>query len=175
MEKFRKLSIINSNKLRIKGIIYLLPGIHLRQLQRILGISFHSTRYNVQSLSESGEILRRQEGRYSRLYPSLTHENELALYSVMRNKTTRTILKTLAYEEALSNKQLTEKTGLAKSTISEHIQSLLDERIVRVSLSSEGRVTYELRERDRVLRLAKEAERTMMLLAADRFVELWDF
>lgn len=93
----------------------------------------------------------------------------------MRNKATRTILKTLAAGEPLSNKQLTEKTGLAKSTVSEHLQDLLDERVVRVSLSAEGRVLYELRDRAKVLRLASETERTMMLVAADRFVELWDF
>lgn len=175
MGNSRKLSFTNSNKLRIKGLIYLLPGIHLRQLQRMLGLSFHSTRYHVQSLSGSGEILRRQEGRYSRLYPSLTCENDLALYSIMRNKTARIILKALTSGEALSNKELTEKTGLAKSTVSEHIQSLLDDRVVRVSLSPKGRVMYEVREPAKVSRLVNDAERTIMLMATERFVELWDF
>jgi len=175
MENSRNLSTVNSNKLRVKGIIYLLPGVHLRQLQRMLGISFHSTRHHVDSLSKSGEIVRLQDGRYARLYPTVTNEADRALFSMIRNKSSRKILRALAMDGGLTNKQVAEKTGLAKSTVSEYLQSFLEERVVRISLSEAGRVTYELRDRVKVLRLADDTERSMMLVAADRFVELWDF
>ena len=59
----------NLNRVRTRELVALLPGIHLRELQRILKTSFTTTRYHVDNLQRDGLILRSEEGKQSRLYP----------------------------------------------------------------------------------------------------------
>jgi predicted transcriptional regulator len=163
------------NRQRARILISLFPGIHLRELQRLLNISFNTARHHVDTLFKSGEIERQEEGGYSRLYPKGTSLGDKALFSSARSPTKRVILLTLLERAHLSNKQLSELTGLAKSTISEQVQSLLDSHIVDASFSSETRTTYSLRDPASVSRALVRNDRTFLDGAAERFIDLFDF
>ena len=76
-------------------MISLLPGIHLRRLQKLLGTSFTTTRYHVASLEREGEIVRSKDGRYERLYPVGTPDNMKAAYACLQSETARTVLRLL--------------------------------------------------------------------------------
>src|SRR5271169_4519639 len=100
---------MNANRARAKQIISLSPGIHLRKLQKILGTSFSTTRYHVESLQRESEIVSLMDGRYCRLFPSGTEENLKSVYSVLQRKAARRVLSTLAASErGLSNAQLSD-------------------------------------------------------------------
>ena len=62
----------------------------------------------------------------------------MALYSLLRNKSIRKTVLTLCSGSKLSNKEICEKTGLAKSTVSEIVQKLLGTEIVQLELSDAG-------------------------------------
>jgi predicted transcriptional regulator len=156
-------------------VISLVPGIHLRELQRILGISFNSTRYHVDYLSHAGEIERVDQGGFSRLYPCGINEQHRTLFAALRNKTKRMILSTLARGTGLTNRQLADITGLSKSTISEHLKSLKEDEVVQTELSTHLGVVYVLRNPQEVSKLLVASEETMLRKATQRFVELWDF
>jgi predicted transcriptional regulator len=165
------------NKLRIKLLVSTLPGIHLRELQRLLGISFNSTRYHVNNLSSTGEIIcERVRGR-SRLYPPGVSGQDKLVYSLLRSRTCRSILTALVEEPNLTNKQISIKTELAKSTVSEHIQRLLSAGVVRMNVSNENGVTYELGDPNYILQLLMKTDRKRSALevATDRFIDTWDF
>ncbi len=163
------------NRQRAKILVSLFPGIHLRELQRSLNISFNTARHHVDILFRSGEIERQDEGGYSRLYPIGTSLEDKALYSSTRSTTKRLILLALLGKTNLSNKQLSELTGLAKSTISEQLQSLMDSHIVDSSSFPEARTTYSLRESASVSRALARSKHTLLEHATERFIELWDF
>jgi len=57
-------------RLRIKLLVSLHPGLHLRELQRQIGLSFSSTRYHLDKLAKQGEIDRVEDNGYSRIYPA---------------------------------------------------------------------------------------------------------
>lgn len=169
------MAIRGNSRLRVKLLVSLSPGVHLRELQRLLDMSFNSTRYHVDKLSKAGEIVRVEEGGYSRLYPRGTSEVERTLFAVVRAETHRKILSSLAKDFPLSSKQLCNQTGLAKSTISEHIAELLRKGIVKTRQISETSIAYELEQPERIRSLLMSLNPSLRRKTTDRFIELWDF
>ncbi|HEV2118542.1 MAG TPA: winged helix-turn-helix transcriptional regulator [Candidatus Bathyarchaeia archaeon] len=164
-----------SSRVRIRFIVSILPGVHLRELQRLLGMSFNTTRYHVDRLTKTGEIIRVEDGGYSRLFPSGIGEAEKRMFPLLRGDTDRKILESLASDSLLSNKQLCDITGLAKSTVSEHIADLTRAGIVKPSRTSDLGVFYELEQPEQIRLLLRNQNPNLLKKASDRFIDLWDF
>lgn len=164
-----------SNRSRVKLLISSLPGVHMRQIQRILGLSFSSVRYNVDALKRGGEVLDCNERGRSRLFPPAVTGYEKVVYSHLRSRTSRKVLRAIAREGKLTNRQLSEMTGFAKSTVSECIHRLLEAELVMTSFSQDGRVAYQLREPQVLLPMIQTADHTVLEEASNRFIQLWDF
>jgi DNA-binding transcriptional regulator GbsR (MarR family) len=76
----------------------------------------------------------------------------------------------------LTNKELVERTGFAKSTISEHVHELLSANLVRLTLSDEGNFKVELQSREYIWSIVSNIlqvdERKDVV---ENFADLWDF
>jgi predicted transcriptional regulator len=148
----------------------------LRELQRQLGVSFNSIRYHTEKLVHSGEIVCEKGIGYSRFYPPGMSEKDRLLYSVSRNNTTFKIMAELTSQVMLTNKELTVKTGFAKSTVSEHVHHLLESNLVKLTLSDEGNFKVELRDREHVKIIVDGINQiNLQNDVVQNFVELWDF
>jgi DNA-binding transcriptional ArsR family regulator len=164
-----------SNKTRIRSLIFALPGVHLRQIQRILGLSFSSVRYNVDSLKNDREVVHWDGGGHSRLFPPAVSEWERIIYSALRTRSSRKVLRALAKGGRLTNRELSEITGYAKSTVSESTHRLFEAGVLTTSFSLSGRIAYQIKDPERVIPLLRAADQTVLEEATDRFVQLWDF
>jgi predicted transcriptional regulator len=164
-----------NSRLTIKLLVLRSPGVHLRELQRLLGMSFNSTRYHVDKLTKAGEIVRIEEGGFSRLYPRDTSEEERTLFAVVRSETDRSILSNLVARAVLSNKQLCDETSLAKSTVSEHLAELVRMGIVKPRQLSGSSVVYELEQPEQIKLLLNSLNPSLREKATDRFIDLWNF
>ena len=163
------------SRVKVRLLVAMLPGVHLRELQRLLGMSFNSTRYHVDKLTKTGEIIRVEDGGYSRLYPAGISEAERALFPIVRGETDRKVLVALAANGFLSNKQLCDLTNLAKSTISEHLAELVRLGVVRTRLTPEGGISYELEQPEQIRLLLKGQNPSLLKKASERFIDLWAF
>jgi len=163
----------SEGRVRIKLLVSLQPGLHLRELQRQIGISFSSTRYHVNRLATEGEIDRVEDKGYSRIYPAGTEYKDKILLSLIRRKTDHKILSCLLSENSLSQQRLGDLTGLSKSTISEHLTTLSELEVVRIGLSKERRV-FELVDASKIDELMNP-EPVLLKKATHRFIDLWDF
>lgn len=166
-----------SYRAQAKLIVSLSPGIHIRKLQKFLGASFSTTRHHVESLERDGEIVRTKDGRYDRLYPSGTEEGMKPVYAVLQSKTSRKILQALADStpREITNGDLSELTRMPRSTISECISHMSDLSLVRRSFTVDGRILYEVQDRDEVIRLLAAFRTNLLNLATDSFIDLWEF
>jgi predicted transcriptional regulator len=170
------LSTGTSYRAQAKLIVSLFPGIHVRRLQKLLGASFSTTRHHVGSLERDGEIVRAKDGRYDRLYPFGTDDGMRAVYAILQSKTSRKILQTLADSSpgVLTNGDLSELTRIPRSTVSECIARMSKAALMKRSLTFDGRITYEIRDKDEVLRLLAAFRTNILNMAADRFIDLWE-
>ena len=165
----------SSNKARIRSLIFAIPGVHMRQIERILGLSFSSVRYNVHTLKKGREVVDWSESGRSRLFPPELKESDRILYSHLRNHRSRKILRAFTQKEKLTNRELSEFTGFAKSTLSESVSRLMEAEILTTTFSLDGRVGYQLKEPERLLPMIRAADQTILEEATDRFIELWNF
>jgi predicted transcriptional regulator len=159
-------------RVKVKLLVSLQPGLHLRELQRQMGVSFSSIRYHVDKLAKRGEIERFEDRGYSRLYPVGTDDRDKILFSLARRKSDHKILACFLMEGGLSRQRLINLTGLSKSMISEHLANLLELGIVRKRVGGEG--IFELIDSARVDDLISRYPLPLKL-ATRRFIDLWDF
>lgn len=138
-------------------------------------MSFNTTRYHVEKLTKAGEIVREEDGGFSRLYPLEIDTEEKVLFTLARGETDRKIMTMLADTPRLSNKQVCDLTGLAKSTASEHLTHLVQSGILEAIEDIEGGVVYQLSKPSRVRLLIKNQDPTLLKKASGRFIDLWDF
>jgi DNA-binding Lrp family transcriptional regulator len=165
----------NLNRIRTRELVALLPGIHLRELQRILKTSFTTTRYHVDNLQRDGLIVRFEEGKQSRLYPVGIEEDEKKAYAVLHQAPARRILRALAESEAgLTNEAISKTVRIPRSSVSEYIELLREAKLVRRSVSIGGRVQYDLQDRGAVVPLLALFERNLLSVATESFIDLWE-
>jgi transcription initiation factor IIE alpha subunit len=98
----------------------------------------------------------------------------MILYSLLRNNSSRKVISELCSFSALTNKDLCEKTGLAKSTVSEIIQRFVNNHVIQFELSDSG-VKIQLQDRSLVAKLLKNSEVSRDVTVVDNFIDLWDF
>jgi predicted transcriptional regulator len=166
----------NANRLRIKQVVTLSPGVHLRRVQRILGTSFSTTRYHVENLERDGEIVSSIDGRYQRLFPAGTTDDMKAAYGAVQSRTARRILKAVADSpKGTTNGELFSTVRLPRSTISEQIAVLEKAGLVGRRVTLDGVTLYELKDRERVALVIGTLDRGMLSLATDGFIDLFDF
>jgi predicted transcriptional regulator len=170
------LSTANSNRARILELARISPGIHLRELERVLNLSLHSVRYHVDSLTKSGLIICDKKTGYSRIFPIGTVQQDIVLIQFLRVVSSRRIVTALTKPaEGLSNKEICEKTNLAKSTVSEIVQKLLENHIVFLELSESG-VKVRLHNSEYVSSLLDGLGPVLESKdVVQSFVDLWDF
>lgn len=164
----------NATRIYIKILLQIFPGIHLRELQRQIGISFNSTRYHVDKLSKDNELLRVDDRRYSRLYPAQIERDDIVLFAAIRNNIDKRILHELDREGTCSSEYLRRLTGLAKSTLSEHLTKLRSQGILDYRAIS-GVYMYSLRNTEKVHLALSEQRPRILGQAGERFAALWDF
>lgn len=160
-------------RVRLKLLVSLQPGLHLRELQRQIGLSFSSTRYHVDKLAKDGEIDRVEDNGYSRIYPAGIDQRDKILLSLVRKETDHRILSSFLKENSLSQQRLTELTKLAKSTVSEHLATLLKLGVVRTKACGERRI-FELTDPAKIDTMLNRYPH-LMSKATRRFIDLWDF
>jgi predicted transcriptional regulator len=138
-------------------------------------MSFNSTRYHVDRLTESGEILRVDEGGYSRLYPAGMSETDKLLFALIRRPTDGRLITCLVETGKATQRELCKFTGFAKSTISEHLSKLVRLGVIKGPRIDETKVEYELVDPIRIRELVRVQNPTLIRKATDRFIDLWDF
>ena len=124
-------------------------------------------------LAKDGEVDRVKEKGYSRIYPRGIDPKDRILLSLIRRKTDHKILSYLLAENSLTQQRLTEVTELSKSTMSEHMATLLELGVVRTRDCGEQR-TFELIEPAKVGGLMRRHP-VVLVKATSRFIDLWDF
>lgn len=150
------------------------PGIHVRGLERQLGISAPLAQYHLKKLLADGWLEAREQGGYTRYYLTSkgdqvrTAEEDAPLLGMLREEVPLHIALLLLDHGPQPHNAIVQRTGLAKSTISYQLAKMAEAGLIdRVS----GTTGIRLVERDRVYRLLLAHEPTPDLI--ETFADLW--
>lgn len=164
----------NRNRLKIASVVTSSPGIHMRELQRTVGLSFATVRHHAARLVRAGVIEQYPHGGFERLFPKGFSDSQKVIVSATRGSTPRLVLRAFAQEGLVSNKDIAGKTGLAKSTVTKYLHLFSDLGIVSKAVSPQGRILYTSPNASRVVQLLKFGE-AKLRLAVNNYADLWDF
>lgn len=149
------------------------PGIHLRALERNLGISAPLAQYHLKHLAKLGFVEGRDQGGYTRWWPTAkevrVREEDRALLGVLREEVPLHVALLLLDHGALTHGDLVAQLGIAKSTVSYHLAKLAQAGVVE---REPGTARLRLAEPERVHALLLAHNPTPDLL--DTFAGLWD-
>jgi hypothetical protein len=109
------------------------PGIHLRELHRILGCAMGALQYHLGALETDGEVVSLRYGNSRHLFaPDFSSDERIMLLTALaRNPTVGSILEECAKNGQTTQAVISRTLDIDKSLISYYISSLLDADILR--------------------------------------------
>ncbi|HEV8359787.1 MAG TPA: winged helix-turn-helix transcriptional regulator [Candidatus Thermoplasmatota archaeon] len=125
----------------ILGFVERYPGVHVREVERQLGLSSKLAAYHVEALRDEGRIDVLRERGYTRLVARATarrlSQAEVAFICLMRRPPALHLVLLLLQEPELPQGELARRLRLAKASASYHLAALGEAGVVRGR--SEGR------------------------------------
>lgn len=107
-------------------------GCHLREVGRKCDVPLGTALYHLDRLETEGLITVRRDGRYKRYFPANgLGRREKDLLSAFRHAVPRRIAAALLDQPALTQRELCGIIGVSRSTLSFHVNSLIDKEILR--------------------------------------------
>jgi DNA-binding transcriptional ArsR family regulator len=139
-------------------------------VQRRLGLGWGDTAYLLNVLVKTGS-LRRERGGWRDYYfdPAITWLERTVLQS-LRSPAERAIVLTIAVTPDLQFPEVVSRVGLAKSTVSFHLNRLLGLGVL-VGDREDGVRRFRVRDPERILKLIRQYRSTFRDEFVDRFVE----
>lgn len=156
------------------------PGLHLRELERRLGMDVRGLQHHLEFLERRGAVTSLREGGYLRYYPRRWDETrfreqfgplEKRLLALLRQRRPLQIVLLLLERGEISGPELREAMGLGGPALTYHMRKLTRSRLVGVRTG--GRVKhYRLRDAEAALQLLVRY-RPLPDLVED-FLDLWE-
>lgn len=160
---------------RVYDAVRRYPGIHLREIERQIGISAPLVQYHLRKLVEEGFVELHEQSGYARHYPTdkgksaSVEPRDLPLVGLLREEVPLHVVLLLLDRGPMTHTALVEELGIAKSTVSYHLAKLAEAGVVE-RVSNDARL--HLADRERVYRLLLAYRPTPSLL--DTFAKLWE-
>lgn len=158
---------------RIYDFLVAAPGIHLRGLQRSLGMPIGTLEYHLYQMERHGVLVTRSEGRFKAYFTQdgLDRRDRDYLY-YLRQEMPRRISIEVADAPGITFRVLASHLPISASTLSFHLKKLLHAGMLGESLQGREKV-YACTEPDRVRRLVVKFRATFLDEAVDRFADAW--
>ncbi len=156
------------------------PGIHMRELQRTIGISLSGISHHVRALEKQGVVIGISDRHYRRYFSSnlllprearLLNEADRRLLAECRRPASLTIVLNLAVDGPMDPGEIRVRLKRSHGTVRYHLSRLVDTGVVNIRRGSAGEM-YELVERDRVISILATFSDTLRD-HADGFARLW--
>ncbi|MFQ6107454.1 MAG: winged helix-turn-helix transcriptional regulator [Thermoplasmata archaeon] len=158
----------------IQAFISEAPGLHLREIQRRLGIPLGTFRHHLQRLERLGLIHSEQDGRFRRFYSvGEVDPHQKRYFPVLRQKTPRRIVLHLMANETLTFVELQERLGLTSSSLSLHLKNLKERGIVDPQRTG-SRIEYRLRDREAVAEILSRYRQSFLDRLVDSALEVYE-
>ncbi|MFW9980769.1 MAG: winged helix-turn-helix transcriptional regulator [Candidatus Thorarchaeota archaeon] len=109
------------------------PGIHLRELHRIIGCAMGALQYHLRFLEQDGQVISLRVGNVRHIFSPdySTDENVMRLTAIARNPTIGSILTECAKNGQTTQAEISRTLEVDKSLVSYYISGLLKADILR--------------------------------------------
>lgn len=150
------------------------PGVHFSAIVRALDLAPGQVQYHLRRLRRAGRLT--EEGLYGRThyYPPTFDPWERRALALLRRETAGDIVAALVADGPSSPATVADRLGLARSTLSWHVDRLEASGLVDRVRDGRGRVTLEVADHDRTATLLAKVEPSPADRLVSRFTRLVD-
>jgi len=162
----------NENRRKIYDIIVENPGIHLRELQRVLDTPLTTLEYHLSYLVRRKIIYSESDLHFKRYYAKPLEKEDKKVISALRQKRLREIVLLILANEKAKYQFLSEYLNLPNSTLSFYLKYLVDNGIL-----SKEKVGYEtlytVKDEDRVAKVLIAYRTSFLDKLIDKSLNTW--
>lgn len=148
------------------------PGIGAREVQRAAGTGWGETVYHLDRLTNARLLHRERSGHQDHYFVAELPIGDRGLLRLARSPSARRLIVALLEAPNSTVPDLTARTGLSSGRISVHLGRLAEIGILRTGRRDRFR-TFDVADRDRVLRLLVSYREGFADAWAERILETW--
>jgi predicted transcriptional regulator len=147
------------------------PGVHFNELVRALDLAPGQVQYHLRRLE--WVVAEEHYGR-THYYPPEYDTEERRALALLRRETSADVVALLLAEAPLPATEVADRVGIARSTLSWHLDRLTEAGLVAEERDHRTRVVCSLVDPERTARLLRRAEPSTPERLVDRFTRLVD-
>jgi predicted transcriptional regulator len=157
---------------RIYEAVRRAPGVGAREVQRAAATGWGETTYHLDRLTDSGLIHRERSSVQDHYFVAEVPLADRRLLGLTRSSSARLLLVSLLDKGESTVPELTERTHLSEGRLSVHLRRLIETGVVRTGRRGRWR-TFDVNERDRVIRLLVTYREGFADQWVERMLETW--
>ena len=162
----------NERRRKIFALIEASPGIHLRELQRILDIPLTTMEYHLSYMTRKKIVFAETEDHHKRYYTKPLDPEDKKVLSALRQRRMREIVLTVMASEKAKHQLLADRLKLSHSTLSSYLKYLVNKGIlVREKIGYEN--LYTVRDEERVAKVLIAYKPSFLDKLVDKTLDTW--
>jgi predicted transcriptional regulator len=162
----------NERRRRIYSTIETSPGIHLRELQRVLDMPLATLEYHLDYMTRKKIIFGETEGHYKRYYAKPLDSQDKKVLSALRQERMRQIVLIALQNKKVRYQFLSDSLRLPHSTLSLYLKCLVESEILaREKVGYEN--FYTIRDEDRIVKVLIAYKSSFLDKLVDKALNTW--
>src|SRR4030042_6067437 len=169
---FKEEILGNENRRKVYSVIETNPGIHMRELQRVLDMPLTTLEYHLTYMSRKKIIFKESDSHYKRYYVRPLDSEDKKILSALRHKKMREIFFVVLINKKAKYQSLADQLNLPNSTLSFYLKYLVDNMVlVKERIGYEN--IYTIRDEDRVARVLIAYKASFLDKVVDKALNTW--
>ena len=157
---------------RVFGAVRRAPGLGAREVQRAAGTGWGETVYHLERLTDGHIVQRERSGHQDHYFAAAVPFGDRALLRLARSASARRLLVSLVESPGATVPDLSQRTGLSAGRLSVHLGRLAELGLLTTGRKGRWR-TFEIADRDRILRLLVTYREGLADQWVERLLETW--
>jgi predicted transcriptional regulator len=153
--------LANENRRKIYEVIEANPGIHLRELQRVLDMPLTTLEYHLNYMNRKQLIYAENDANVKRYYAKPLDKSDKVMLSALRQQKMREIVLMVISNKKVSNHTLYDDLKLPRSTLSFYLKTLVDKGILAKEKIGYDTL-YTVKDEERVCRIITAYKETLL-------------
>jgi predicted transcriptional regulator len=162
----------NEKRRRIYALIEASPGVHLRELQRILNVPLTTLEYHLNYMARKKILFAETAGHHKRYYTKPLDPEDKKVLAALRQKRMREIVLVILASGKAKYQLLGEQLRLSHSTLSAYLKYLVgNDILVKDKVGYEN--LYTVRDEDRVAKVLTAYKPSFLDKLVDNALDVW--
>ena len=171
--KFKE-AIVLENRKKIYELVRSSPGCHFREIERKIVLPHGTLRYNLNFLVKKELLVEKKDGNNTRYFSKDFSSYNYELLGLLRQKSIRKIILFIVSQKKCFHKDITAFVNLSPSTISWHLNKLVEKGIVeKIWFKNHSSYKVKINENE-IIKLLISYKDSFLDSLVNKTIEMWD-